>query len=209
MKCNIYLITNKINSKKYVGKTTYSLRHRFNQHVSDAKACRYNSALHTAIRKYGENSFEIQLLEICEDCMANDKEAYWINYYNTYKNGYNSTLGGDGKPTLDRPSKDELNQKIKDGWSLRKLANHYNVYAKTVKLWLNSYDIELKTQEISPIKVGCIINGMTLEFESLCAAGNYLVNNGYTLSEPSKAGYNIKRAIERKGTYLGIYWYYI
>lgn len=210
MKCNIYKITNKINGKRYVGKTTYKLNYRFNQHVSDAYEYTYNSALHAAIRKYGKDAFEIKLIEECDNDISSERETYWIKHYDTYKNGYNSTLGGDGKPTLEVPSKEELLEKVKSGWSIRQMTKHYKVYDKTIKLWLDKYDIQYKSQELLPIKVGCVINNNEMEFNSLTEAGKFLINNRYTDAiEPAKVGVNIRRSIDRHGTYLGIKWYFI
>lgn len=53
------------------------------------------------MRKYGPESFDVQCLEIVEDNLACERERYWIEYYSTFKNGYNATVGGDGKPYID------------------------------------------------------------------------------------------------------------
>lgn len=52
-------------------------------------------AIHQAIRKYGEDSFEWSIIDQAysqED--LDEKEIYWIDYYDSYRNGYNMTLGG-------------------------------------------------------------------------------------------------------------------
>lgn len=53
------------------------------------------------MRKYGIENFSIEELEKCSADVVNDREIYWINYYDTYHNGYNATLGGDGRPFVD------------------------------------------------------------------------------------------------------------
>lgn len=53
------------------------------------------------MRKYGCESFEIQCIEVVEEHRACERERYWIEYYGTFKNGYNATHGGDGKPYID------------------------------------------------------------------------------------------------------------
>jgi len=60
-----------------------------------------DTKFYRAIRKYGENNFYIELLETTTIDNLNEREKYWISYYNSYKNGYNSTLGGDGVIRLD------------------------------------------------------------------------------------------------------------
>ena len=91
----IYYIKNKLNGKMYIGQTIHTLKYRMYRHVQKVKQnnpCK----LYQAIRKYGWENFEINVL--CE-CSSKDeldeKETYYINYYDTYKNGYNMTLGGD------------------------------------------------------------------------------------------------------------------
>ena len=47
--------------------------------------------------KYGIVNFSIEELEECDDLILAEREIYWINYYNSYYNGYNATFGGDGR----------------------------------------------------------------------------------------------------------------
>jgi group I intron endonuclease len=99
----IYLITNINNNKKYIGQTSKkkSYINRFKQHLSES---RYNitskSIFHKAIRKYGPESFNVELIEDnIPECDIDNREIYYIGYYDTYYlngNGYNMTLGGQG-----------------------------------------------------------------------------------------------------------------
>lgn len=98
----IYLITNKINNKKYVGKTTQSIEKRWEEHISDSKKERCEiRPLYRAIRKYGIENFIIKEIEKGSADILSEREQYWIQYYNTYEDGYNATLGGDGSILLD------------------------------------------------------------------------------------------------------------
>lgn len=56
-----------------------------------------NLPLYNAIRKYGENNFTIRIIEdnIPQE-MLDDKEIYYISKYNTFREGYNNTVGGGG-----------------------------------------------------------------------------------------------------------------
>jgi group I intron endonuclease len=91
----IYLITNDINSKVYIGQTIQSLNKRFNGHCCYSKSDRsINMYIKRAIHKYGRNHFSISLIEECPIDKMNEREQYWINYYNSYNEGYNLTLGG-------------------------------------------------------------------------------------------------------------------
>lgn len=98
----IYLITNNVNGNKYVGKTELSIEERWEQHIKDSKKekCEIRP-LYRAIRKYGVENFSIKEIDTGQGEELNNKEQYWIQHYDTYKNGYNATLGGDGKILLD------------------------------------------------------------------------------------------------------------
>lgn len=91
----IYLITNDVNSKVYVGQTIQTLNKRFNGHCCYSKSDRsINMYIKRAIHKYGRDKFHIQLIEECPANILNEREKYWINFYNSYNTGYNLTLGG-------------------------------------------------------------------------------------------------------------------
>ena len=92
MKGYVYLIENKISGKKYVGKTITSIKQRWKEHIKSYK--KYNYPLYKAMRKYGIENFTISEIEYVENC--EEREKYWIEYYNSYKEGYNATLGGEG-----------------------------------------------------------------------------------------------------------------
>lgn len=88
----IYLITNLLNYKKYVGITKFSIEERFLQHTKKG------FLLTEAIKKYGEQKFSIELIEEVESAeRAYELEIFYIKEYNTKApNGYNLTDGGDG-----------------------------------------------------------------------------------------------------------------
>ena len=91
----IYIITNLIDGKSYIGKSEKNIEYRLHQHKFGISS---NEHLQNAIRKYGIENFTFEMLEECskEDCC--DRERYWINFYNTlYPNGYNYTTGGENK----------------------------------------------------------------------------------------------------------------
>ena len=92
----IYVITNKINGRQYVGQTSDYTK-RINSHLSALRNgrshCRY---LQYAFNKYGEDAFEFSVLEKCEDNKLNEREQYWIQKLGTLDNGYNMCDGGNG-----------------------------------------------------------------------------------------------------------------
>lgn len=96
----IYKITNDINQKIYIGKTEFDIQKRFKEHCKDAyKDSLEKRPLYSAIRKYGPEHFYVELVE--ETNNPEERETYWIEYYGSFKNGYNATMGGDGKRYID------------------------------------------------------------------------------------------------------------
>ena len=113
----VYMITNRINGKRYVGITCRGYLNRFKEHIHDALSdlpIRNTCILHNAIRKYGPDNFEIILLEKdIPDDIAGEKERYYIDLYKTfyeYKIGYNMTRGGGG--VVDYRHTEETKRKI-------------------------------------------------------------------------------------------------
>ena len=97
----IYKITNIINNKIYIGKTTVSINKRLDVHRKNAKK-RINRHLYDSMNKYGEDAFVIELIDSAEtNELANEKEIFYINEYNSNNRdvGYNMTKGGDGGNT--------------------------------------------------------------------------------------------------------------
>lgn len=98
----IYVITNQINQKQYVGKTTKTIQERWKNHIEDSKRrVAENRPLYRAINKYGIENFIIEQLEECSIDILSEREQYWIQKLNTYYGGYNATYGGDGKILYD------------------------------------------------------------------------------------------------------------
>jgi group I intron endonuclease len=94
----IYRAINKNNGKCYVGKTVNSLQQRINSHKSESNLNRYDVAFHRALRKYGIDMFEWEVLHECYLVeQLNEMERYFIKKFDSYLNGYNETLGGDGQ----------------------------------------------------------------------------------------------------------------
>jgi group I intron endonuclease len=94
----IYCITNKVNGKRYIGKTTQKLTKRWWTHKNCAfRGC--DSILYRAIRKYGEDAFTIAVVIESLEPMLDELEQHYIRSYDTiseHGNGYNMTFGGEG-----------------------------------------------------------------------------------------------------------------
>lgn len=117
---NIYKITNKINNKVYIGQTKQTVEARWKRHLQCAKS-KVNRYLYNAMNHYGYDNFVLEVIEQCDDTLLDEREKYWIQYYNSFNNGYNMTLGGGGGNTWTNNPHKELtierikNTKIKNG----------------------------------------------------------------------------------------------
>lgn len=90
----IYVITNHINNKQYVGQTSRTIEKRYKEHLYAACMESPAMAIDKAIKKYGKDNFSISQLEECDNSQLDEKEIYWINELDTYHLGYNMTRGG-------------------------------------------------------------------------------------------------------------------
>ena len=91
-KFSVYLVTNKINGKLYVGQTSKPVEARWKGHVNPHKGA--VSALHRAIQKYGVDNFTIELIETTDTLeQVRELEKYWIALHksNDSEFGYNLT----------------------------------------------------------------------------------------------------------------------
>lgn len=95
-KGNIYKITNTINGLVYIGCTINSLPHRFNEHLYRCFKTDYKSKLYNSIKKYGKENFIIELIEECDLNIIYETEKKYIEKYDSFNNGLNSTVGGEG-----------------------------------------------------------------------------------------------------------------
>lgn len=95
----IYKWENLINGKIYIGQSINISKRKHDHELrafSHYKTNReWDKALYQAMRKYGLNSFSFEVLEECEKEQLNEREAYYIEKYDSWHNGYNETAGGD------------------------------------------------------------------------------------------------------------------
>ena len=97
-KFSVYIIENNITDKVYIGITSKSTEFRWKGHLKRLRKGNHRGyCLYNAMSKYGVDNFSIRLIDISnsweESC---DKEKMYIQKYDSMKNGYNMTLGGEG-----------------------------------------------------------------------------------------------------------------
>lgn len=179
----VYKITNDINGKMYIGQTSRSLSERFEEHCYEVRVKRFaDRPLYAAMIKYGIEHFSIELIEET-DC-PKEREIYWIEYYGTFKNGYNATFGGDGKWYIDH---DLVVETYKQTQNMTATANLLGIHPDSVdKILREKNESKRSTAEINTDKYAKQINMFDLNnnyfrtFVSAYDAGRYLIQNGLT-----------------------------
>ena len=115
MKGYIYLITNAITKKQYVGQTIRTIEERFVGHKTSAKYHTDNTYLHKSMNKYGFENFKIEeiiCIEFDERKILEEElnilEKYYIQEFDTLvPHGYNLTKGGTEGAELYKRKVDE------------------------------------------------------------------------------------------------------
>ena len=135
MSCGIYKITNLINGHSYIGQSI-CIEIRWKNHKCYDKECK-DYPLYRAFRKYGIENFSFEIIEECEPNLLNEKEIYWINFYNTYLNGYNQTSGGDRRNNsfvklTDDDIKTIYDLLINSNITQKQIAQEFKVDEKTI-----------------------------------------------------------------------------
>lgn len=120
----IYRVYTTFNNACYIGQAKDIYRRFNSHHIHDYKnennSC-YNTKFYSALRKYGLDAFEIEILELCPIEELDKKEIFYINKYDSFHHGYNSTLGGQNwsenihSEEIEQKKKEtrELNQSLK------------------------------------------------------------------------------------------------
>jgi group I intron endonuclease len=208
----IYKITNDINGKIYIGKTENSIEQRFKEHCRESKRERAEARpLYRAMNKYGIEHFHIDLIEKTDK--PEEREKYWIEQFNSYHNGYNATLGGDGKSYLDR---ELLINTYLEKQNVAKTAKLLGIDAGHLREILKSNNIEIKSsQEIAKEKLSKKIAMYDLEgnllenFSSLTEAAEYIQTEQNKTTNIRGIAVHIRQVAQgKRKTAYGFTWKY-
>lgn len=202
----IYKITNKINNKIYIGKTSHSsIEERFKEHIRDSRKTRYEKRpLYDAMNKYGVENFSIEQIEqVKNDEIASEREQFWIEKLRTYIgfsdcNGYNATLGGDSKRYYNYT---EIVKKYLELKSEKEVCEYFSCDPKVVRKACaeNGIEIALKTNSKKIRRIDK--NGEIKDYASITDAAKDIPNK-----DPETARKNISRAINRGSLGYNFHW---
>ena len=200
----IYKIENIINNKVYIGQTSQErgfkdrycrkgkgIERVYNSYLYEQKHNRYyNIHLFKAIEKYGFDAFVVdEIFDVAlTECELNEKEIFYIEKFDSFRNGYNSTLGGDGTSGYKPPTGKNHKQSIR--------VCQITPDGKLVKIWDSFGDIQ---RELGLCK-GAIANVCTNRKETSGGfvwvyAKDYNPNIDYSRIPKTRGGRNFTKAI--------------
>lgn len=131
MTTGIYKITNLINNHIYVGQSI-DIKRRFREHKSENSL-----VVDKAIKKYGVENFSFEIIEECDSSMLDEREKYWIAFYDSCRIGYNCTYGGQGTKCssikLSNEDVEKIYQLLLDfEFTQNEIATRFNVSYQTI-----------------------------------------------------------------------------
>ena len=179
----IYQITNDVNGKIYIGKTERSVEERWQEHQRDRDkdSCK-DRPLYRAMNKYGVSHFHIETLEETDN--SEEREKYWIEQKQSFKYGYNATIGGDGKKYIDYDLVIATYQQVQN---LKEVARILNIHEDSVHNILVSKFIPIlsspeviKNKYSKPVDMFNLQNEYIQSFPSTIAAARYMQDNNLT-----------------------------
>lgn len=124
----IYKHTNLINGKIYIGQTCKKPEYRWG-----ANGCRYENCpkFWNAIQKYGWDNFSHEIIEVnLTQEQANEREIYWIAFYDSFHNGYNMTEGGQNWPDWTEEKRKQQSEMVRELWQNEEYKQKHSQKAK-------------------------------------------------------------------------------
>ena len=129
----IYKIENLINHQIYIGQSK-NIEKRWQDHKNRTKTG--TTKFYQALREYGIENFSWEIIEECSQEQLDENEIYWIEHYDSYKNGYNSTPGGQFQTTI---SSQKIFEEWDNGLSIGEIAKKLKIGVSTVYYELVNY----------------------------------------------------------------------
>lgn len=204
----IYKITNNINGKCYIGKTERTIQIRWSEHIRLSRL-KLDLPLYRAFAKYGIDNFSIEEIEQCDNATIDEREIYWIDYFDSYRKGYNCTAGGEGGVKTHEEYIDIIIERYLSGERLDLVCKEYhcdylcirrNMENKgiTVNTFAGPEKVSKKIYAVDPITLKIVY-----EYESISAAGRALCKEG---KNPRAIANHISKQKDTENVCHGFLW---
>lgn len=132
----IYKITNLVSGKIYIGQSI-QIEKRWEQHKKTIRFLeqdKWYNKIYLDMYFFGIENFSFEVVEECTIEELNEKEEYWIKYYNSQEDGYNVTSGGNCTGKLSSCDVKEIIDLLSDDKiMIDKIAEMYNVSDTTIR----------------------------------------------------------------------------
>lgn len=202
----IYMYENKRNGKKYIGQST-NIQRRKEEHLKWPSPY---SRFDIELQAIGEDQFTFSILEECSvDCL-DERETYWIKYYDSVNTGYNLTYGGQSYRGESNPAA-KLNDddvrtiidKLRDTQiSIQELAREYNVHYNTIsninrcQTWthLHNYNGNIRLSYQGGLTRGELNSTATITTDIAKSIINLIINSNQSLASIARQ-FNINDSI--------------
>jgi hypothetical protein len=140
--------------------------------------------LYRAFSKYGIDNFSIEEIEQCDSDKIDEREIYWIDYFNSYRKGYNCTAGGEGGIKTHEEYIDIIIERYLNGERLDLVCKEYHCDYLCIRRNMENKGIVINTSA-GPEKMSTKIYAVdpislkvVAEYESISAAGRALCKEG-------------------------------
>lgn len=145
MSCGIYKFQNLITKEVYIGQSV-NLEERYQRHQRDFITG--TTDFYKGVQQWGWNNFSYEILELCSKDDLNNRESYWIDFYDSFYNGYNETKGGSNKWSVNE---DDIKKLYLIGLSPKEIQNKLNIGLSTVYKYISCYPEFQATQSVNEI----------------------------------------------------------
>lgn len=222
VKGKIYIITNSINDKKYIGQTRESLTKRFNRHCRNYRD--QEGSIDYDILLYEKDFFKIDLIEEVPIEELDEREKYWIKYYDSYKNGYNRTIGGSRGGLYTQEELQNAIEMYYQNFPLKEIKNKIGISRSTITKYINNNNLPKKKitehqikSNINNVKKATLAKqipikniSLNISYSSKKEALKDMIEKGYS---KAKDWHNIRsgldKALKNKELFLNFKWEYI
>ena len=199
----IYLISNDVNNKLYVGKTVSTIDIRYNKHISEAFTQHSDYAIHRAMRKYGISHFKVTEIENCSLEEVSERERYWIKHYDSYNNGYNETQGGEGNLKYDY---EIIYSLFVSGMTQKEIAQKLGCEKHTITRALKNFGVAPEQRQKGKygnskkivVKIDLLTNQILQEY---CSATDAAKAEGCSVATISMVCHNKRKLVNKNYTY--------